>query len=391
LLKHFEKIILVLAFMCMMISLFFVNAKIGTYRQTIIDKKAESQNKISGGDVLPVLDLSGFHGVNSIKDPRNLIDVIGRGYSPRAGLFMPAPYVLCKSEKCNYLVNIKDNSCPFCKTEFDPIAKETTMDDDIDNDGIPDLIEQKHRDFLNFLNPDDGYVDEDHDGFLNNEEYAAGTVMNDASSYPDLALILRQVRVFKRRIPFVFSNLRTVESDNKKDWKMMLTAGNTTLTKQLGDSVSGFTILDINESQNALTIQSADKELYEMPLRTPVLEKKDSAYLVFMYSRRRSDFRIVLSRFAQLKRNGEVLELKKEMNGTLVTQYYKLIIESPKVVKVGKLDAAKEKIVAEYTIPTLNVKKDFELSESGMNSDENGRMGQRLPGEDRENSERNFR
>ncbi|MFA6814885.1 MAG: hypothetical protein WCS73_01140 [Lentisphaeria bacterium] len=376
----------------MMISLFFVNTKIEMYTQTIKEKKAESQTKISGGEVLPTLDLSGFNGVGSIKDKRNLIDVISHGFSSRSGLFTPAPYVLCKSEKCNHLVNIKDDICPFCKTEFDPIAKETTMDDDTDNDGIPDLIEQKYRDFLNFLNPDDGFMDKDEDGFLNNEEYVAGTLMNDAESFPDLALLLRKIRIFKRRIPFVFSNLRTVESDNKKDWKIMLTAGNQTLTKQLEDSVDGFKLLDINEGQNILTIQSSDKELYQMPLRKPVLETKFSAYFVFLASRNRNDIRILLRRFAQLKRNGEVLELNKKINGNLVTQYYKLNIETPEIVKIGKLDASKEKIVVEYTIPKLNIKKDFELSQSNRSDNGIEENGRRPPGEDRRGtSRRSFR
>jgi len=62
------------------------------------------------------------------------------------------------------------------------------FDTDIDNDGLPDHVEEKHA-FLDRNNPGDALLDQDGDGVNNLREYRAGTRSDDINSQPNKAAL----------------------------------------------------------------------------------------------------------------------------------------------------------------------------------------------------------
>ncbi len=86
------------------------------------------------------------------------------------------------------VLNSADN-CPMIsnplQTDTDGDGEGDACDSDDDDDGLPDTFEEQHA-FLDPLNSADALLDQDGDGFTNNEEYTLGTDLNDATSNPGI-------------------------------------------------------------------------------------------------------------------------------------------------------------------------------------------------------------
>lgn len=113
--------------------------------------------------------------------------------------------IRCYNPACAKPIPFDAKICPFCKTKQpEPIDKNTL---DSDEDGIPNVIEQKYG--LDPYDKVDAYLDLDGDGFLNIEEYQAGTDMANAEDSPEPIAKLRWFKTYQHPFNLRFQAVST--------------------------------------------------------------------------------------------------------------------------------------------------------------------------------------
>lgn len=370
--KHYEKLILGACLLCLIGGIFLVVNGVTGEQKRLETTFSDANTKVNGKNILPALDLSSFKTVaDSLQDVRVKVAFLEPVKDAKKGSLLQAKrYIICKNFRCGNLIHVKMDKCIFCGQLQDPY-RDTTPEDDTDSDGIPDLEEQKWE-FLNYLDPYDAYFDYDGDSFLNIEEYRAKTAMDDADEFPPLALLLRVIQVAKRKLPFQFVRLRTLDSELKTDWKLefQLASGARQSVKFNEEIVRGYKITSVNEAKDAVTVESSDGKSYTMPMGQVVEEEIPTAQMLFLTYRERNSRKSYINR----KINEEFF-LEKMKAGAPSREFYRILSGTNREdLLIGQLDAEKGKVVAEFKLKPLDAKKDFlpEVDGSGI---------QRNPGE----------
>ncbi len=361
--KHFEKLILVACLLCILLGIYVMVNGVRAGREKINRQYESAVQEVKGDKILADLDITKLRAVRDcVSDQRVNIAINPPEIDNKKGaLLYPKRYILCKRPSCGYVVSINDEKCPFCSMLFDPF-KETTMEDDTDQDGIPDLVEQRTY-FLNYLDPFDARFDQDGDGFLNVEEYQLGTKMDDPESFPDLVHLLRIQDVRKIQLPFVFLTVKTLDSANKDDWKVDFDFGRGFRQQiRINEDIArtGFTVSGISADRTTVTVKSRDGTTYQMKEKQTVREEVATVSMRYLLTRNRreaSDRRLFVPLFLKV---GSDFTLKKQSGETLIEEYYRILRGTSKDdVVIAKLDAPKGNLVVEYTILPLDIKRDF--------------------------------
>ncbi len=357
LIKHYEKLILGACLLCLIGGIFLVVNGVTAEQKRLEKTFQEANAEVGGTKILPALDMSHFASVrNSLQDERLRLAVLEPSKDAKKGsLLQSKRYVLCKNQQCGNLIHVRTDKCAFCGRTQDPY-KDVTPEDDTDGDGIPDLVEQKSG-FLNYLDPYDAYFDYDGDGFLNIEEYRAGTDMQDPDDFPPLALLLRVIQVVNRQLPFQFVRVRTLDSELRSDWKMEFQVGRgPRVAVKFGEEIlPGYKIINVNEAKNAATVESRDGKSYNMPVGQVVEEETATAQMLYLASRERSS-----RKFFVVRKIGEEFFLEKDKNGSAYQEFYRIISGTDRDdLLIGQLDEEKGRVTAEFKLKRLEVKKDF--------------------------------
>ncbi|NLZ64203.1 MAG: hypothetical protein GX902_10390 [Lentisphaerae bacterium] len=360
--KHYEKFILGACLLCILLGTFIAVNSVRAGQEKVRREYEDAITGVEGSKVLPELDLTTLLAVpDCVKDKRiNLAINQPRVDDKKGSLLYPKRYVICKNPSCGMVSHISEEKCPFCNFVFDPF-KETTPEDDTDQDGIPDLVEQKTY-FLNYLDPFDAFFDFDNDGFLNIEEYQLKTKMDDPTSFPDLAHLLRVQDVRNIQLPFVFLTVKTLDSTNMADWKVDFDIGGGRKQQaRINETIrNGFVVTAISPDRATVTVKGPDGTVYQMTEKQIVREEVATVSMLYFLSRYRSDIRNRRLIVPMALKIGSEFTLKKNQGEVIVEEHYRILSGTAKDnVVMAKLDAPKGNVVVEYTIQPLNPRKDF--------------------------------
>ncbi|MGI6354785.1 MAG: hypothetical protein ACOX6W_06775 [Lentisphaeria bacterium] len=375
LLRHYEKIILSLTLLLLLGGIFLVMVMFGETRDKLAEEWRLAQNQASGGGLVELLDPSKFTAEANLTDSRKILAINAQSREDRKGsLLEPNRYIKCSKPDCMYLIPLSSDVCPFCATTQPELGKDAGEGDDSDNDGMPDLFEQRYA-FLNPYNPADATQDYDNDGFLNIEEYRAGTALDDPDSFPPLGNLLRFVRIFRRPLPITLRSVDEGRSDDKTKWDVSVSVWdntrrrNVTRTIRIGDKANDFELLDIfREGTGAAAVYQVDvcpadqkDDVYRLSQGKTELNKATTVQMVYLASRQREHARTILQRFSMFRNVGDEFPLAKRKSTGPLVEYYRLKAadEAAKTVVIEQLDQAKGNPVAEITLSPLTPATDF--------------------------------
>jgi hypothetical protein len=369
--KHYEKLILGACLLCLIGGIFLVVNGVTGEQKRLEATFSDANSKVGGNKILPALDLSGLQTVTaSLQDSRTRVAITEPVKDAKKGSLLQAKrYILCKNFKCGNLIHVRMDTCIFCGQAQDPY-RDLTPEDDTDQDGIPDLEEQRWE-FLNHLDPYDAYFDYDGDGFLNIEEYQAKTALDDPDDFPPLAMLMRVIQVAKRKLPFQFSRVRTLDSELKTNWKIEFIVGRSTRLSVKFDEeiVPGYKIIAVNDAKDAVTVETSDGKRYTMPSGELVEEEIPSAHMLYLASRDRNSRKFFLSR-----RIGEDFFLEKMKAGAPHREFYRVLSGTSRDdLIIGQLDAENGKVIREFKVNPLDPKKDFIPEVEGSGAQRNAR------------------
>lgn len=375
LLRHYEKIILGLALLCLLGGALLVMVMFGETRDKLVEELRQAESKAGGGGLVELLDKSLFTAEANLNDSRKILAINAQSREDRKGsLLDPNRYIKCSKPDCMYLISLSSATCPFCGTAQPDLGKDASEGDDSDNDGLPDLFEQRYA-FLNAYNPADATQDYDNDGFLNVEEFKAGTQLDDPDAFPPLANLLRFAKIFRRPLPVVLRSVDEGRSNDKTKWDVGVSVWdnarrrNVSRTIRIGEKINEYELLDISREgagdaavyQVTICPAGQKDDVYRLTQGKTELSKITTVQMVYLASRQREQARAVLQRFAIVRNVGDEFPLNKRKSTGIITEYCRLKAadETAKTVVVEQLDQAKGKPVAEITLPPLNPTTDF--------------------------------
>ena len=374
--KHYEKLVLTVCLLCLCLGVLMVAASFNKTRNDLLAGNQKAANDVKGGDLVQPVK-SDVMGLESyLNDPRKAVNVLGpelpkdpkQVKDDKASLLSAAQFIVCVNPECHKLIDLRTDKCPFCKTEQPELAKNTGEEQDTDEDGIPDLVEQKYT-FLNFRNPNDAREDYDNDGFLNIEEIQAGTDPADAESFPPLAMLCRSMRVFRQNLPFKLIEIDRNRTDDQSKWDIAVMCWNPKMRKMrrtattVGSTVGGFTITKAGfDGTNAWIDAHPEKkpqEVYHFVQGQDVPNKNLSVAILYLASRHASDARALTARFVQRRTVGDEFRISKLPNAPQFFEMYRLkeVSEKTNVAKLALIQDGKETQVIE--VPPFNREKDF--------------------------------
>jgi hypothetical protein len=376
--KHYEKVVLGFFLLLLLLSGVLVLGAFDRSKKELEQKKQEAVSKAKGGSILPTLDPARFTAEENLRDTRKTLAIVNTAKDdPKGSLIVPNRYVKCFSEKCNYLLALSSDTCPFCDTKQLELGKDSEEGDDTDGDGIPDLVEQKYPAFLHYLNPQDARQDYDNDGFLNIEEYRAQTAMDDPDVFPPLGNLVRCIKTFRRPLPLQLRNVDTYNSTDKAKWEIALnyfdvrTQRQRSRTLLIGESFMDFKLLDAGfdgegDTAAAFAIISPVNDpntRYRLAQNLTVTSNDVTVQFVYLYNRMREYQRLVLTRFVTVKNVGEEFHLQKQKSTGLHTEYYRILAadETKNTITIGRLEAPKGEVNLEIQVPPYNLNDDVGL------------------------------
>lgn len=218
--RHYEKMILGACLVFLILGLLLIADNYEKTQETLKGDMRKSERRLDEGSFVEPLDEKAFAiAPAALGDRRRAFDILGlasgnRPARPQGSLLSPSEYICCKEDDCRAIILMTEATCPFCKTEQPPLTADEDVGEDTDGDGIPDAVEKKYPLFLSIDNSQDARQDYDNDGFLNVEEYRAGTAMDNPYDYPDLGTLLRFVRVFQYDLKI---QLRDIDRNGLED------------------------------------------------------------------------------------------------------------------------------------------------------------------------------
>ena len=287
--KHFEKIILAVCLVCLVWSI-----KAVSDHETQDEEKTKEAitkmtvEKVAKGDKLVErLDPESLPQLDEmLSAPLLRLNLESNGVRNAPALFDGGQYVICKNSKCGYAIPFSATQCPYCHVAQEEIAPEPQPTDDLDQDGIPDL-DEKANPILNYRYPYDAMVDYDGDGFLNIEEFRAGTDMEDATRRPSLAYLLRRVGPAKHSdLPIVLKRVKAFDSDSST-WKASLSLNGSPRTSDYKAEAkihgTEYTLVSI-PSTSSIVIRAANGTEYTLTLNQTGKENAYSVEFVYLTS-----------------------------------------------------------------------------------------------------------
>ena len=285
--KHFEKFILAVCLVCLVWSIKSVSdheaQDAEKTKQAISAMTVEKVAK--GTKLVERLDPESLEQLDDMLNNRMLqLNLQSNGTRNAPGLFDGGQFVICKNAKCGYAIPFHTDTCPFCGTAQLAIGPDPLPTDDLDQDGIPDLAE-KANPILNYRYPYDSMADYDGDGFLNIEEYRAGTDMQDATRRPPLAYLLRRYAAAEHaELPVVLKRVKAFDND-QSTWKAMVSIQKSTRTVDLkaGAEIAGtaYTLTAI-PTTSSIVIKDAAGNEYTLTLNQTGREKDFSVDFIYL-------------------------------------------------------------------------------------------------------------
>ena len=298
--KHYEKLILAACLVCLIWYISKIDAqerqesiRTGDVSRSISSLvRADKLLEEKPADALPtlnqMLNVPAAHA-NFTTSPN------GRN---KPGFLDYGSYIICKGEDCISILPYSTDKCPDCETVQDPPAPEVLATDDLDKDGIPDLVEKEMLG-INYRYPYDATEDFDGDGFTNYEEFLAQTDVNDAMSRPALAYLLRVDGEIKHNnLEYILERVSDGGgSPSKADWKVTFKyrGKSRAETLRLGNDVkhlAGYKLSDIAGDRTNVTLTNDKGDNYVMQLGKPTQEKGVSIPLTYLRSHDRYARRI---------------------------------------------------------------------------------------------------
>lgn len=227
---NYDKLILVVILVGLLLSAFFLFMKIGRKRQELTEaawgKMIVVPKKVESIDPL----LAHFDQMKSV-----LIAPFQAGqFSNR--MFISELRVSCV--ECQKPIPFDASVCPFCQAKQPAGIPPDEIDSD--GDGIPDKYEREHG--MNPMDANDAALDMDNDGFSNIEEYRDGTKLDDASDYPSPAAKLRTIRIASN--PFKLRFQGEARMSKGVFYQLNLRSLERTFFVRIGDELEGFKVME---------------------------------------------------------------------------------------------------------------------------------------------------
>lgn len=257
--RHYEKLILVICLLLLLFSLKYVSGSRDEAKKLTEQVATEVKTIVRSDNLMEEMSADSFESLDEIiEDPLTKVDIID---SPNGrtstGLLEGGAFIICKNLKCGYILPYSTDVCPWCHTAQEKIGPEMPEDYDLDKDGIPDIFE-KATTFLHYRYRYDAMEDYDSDGFLNIEEYRAGTALDDPNSRPSLAYLLRVAKAEREELPVTLKRVKPSGSANPRDWKANFNvAGGRAVDVKMNGAVpnmNGFKVTEFSSDQQSVTI-----------------------------------------------------------------------------------------------------------------------------------------
>ncbi len=377
--KHLEKLILGLALIALLASIALLLGSLAKTRAAVAQMDTEVQDAANGGgDIEPLVPETDFPDVAAVlTDPKVKFETLPAEGTPplRGSLYEPVDYIFCYNEACNKLIPYAADKCPFCATEQPPKKDGGPKSSDRDNDGIPNHVEQKYP-FLNPDNDSDARQDQDQDGFLNVEEFAASTDMESATVFPPLGALLRIGKLVDKPLPIMLKKISRNNSDDpalwnitvqtydaaKKTWRSRLTA--------VGKTIDGYTVSKAALEEPAkqggkqtgvvVVAPEAGGEPYTLKENVPTNDHDQYVRLGYLVSRNAQDLTRGGVRFF-VNKVGDTITLTRGRDPDLITEKYQIESIAADGVMILRTEppAAPGAEPVRIKVPPFNPKTDF--------------------------------
>lgn len=293
--KHFEKIILAVCLLCLIWSIKAVSdhgTQEATQTATALEQMSDKRKVATGDKIIDEFDPNSFESLESmLHHPLldfNFQSIQKNQNSTGAGLFDTGEYIICKNRDCNLALRYDADRCPDGHLQ-EKKGEETKPEDDLDRDGIPDLFEKEHPEVLHYRDPYDAMEDYDEDGFLNIEEYRAGTDLQNSTQRPPLAFLLRRYgKAFYTDLPITFQDVKKVyDTSDPNAVKGVFFINGVKKDVKAGGKLpdTNYVLLSFTPDSRAAVIRDeTDGTEYTLPKNTPVKEKKPVIDFLYLAS-----------------------------------------------------------------------------------------------------------
>lgn len=293
--KHYEKLILAVCLIILIMGIKLVDGKERAARAQTEDLRNQVERLIKAKKIIEVIEQVRFATLDHMLQlPGNNLELAQSPNGKEAPqLFAGGQYVVCKGESCGYILPYLAEKCPVCQTEQDAIGKDPQPEDDLDGDGLPDAYE-KATAGLHYRYPHDASGDLDNDGFTNYEEYRAGTDPNNAQSRPALAYLLRVTGApARQKLPLQLTRVSDGGApEDKNEWRatFQVQGQRRPIGAKIGKKINGtdFTVKDISQNRTLVTIANSQGDEFEAEVKKDILEKNQSVPFVFLTSHHRN-------------------------------------------------------------------------------------------------------
>ena len=231
LIKHYEKIILVVVLGIFVFSLMWL---IDVFQFISKEKASSIVITADKGVYKPVKDNNSYNSLTIFSEDKLWLDSKKRNTSPDSPDYIltftdfMVPFKIARSNAPNAgnklipYIYYKNGICPISKEKI-ALAQEAVIDKeslDTDKDGIPDSIEKKYN--MNPKKSQDIYEDVDNDGFSNIQEYRYNpNGISDKTEHPPLIGRLILLKVSNTKIPLILKKI-IKHGDNKENWDIQV-------------------------------------------------------------------------------------------------------------------------------------------------------------------------
>ena len=199
LVRHYDKLIVVVVLIGLVISLFYLTNSAGPARSREKDQYKRQIDALQPTSAN--LGAIGMSDYQTAEQQMRLPIQLELPDAKTAGFLVPETRVICVIKDCKKLIPYSARTCPFCGGD-QPLPQEENPELDTDGDGIPDKEESKWG--LNPYDASDASGDLDGDLFTNLEEYQAKTDLKDPKSHPPYTVLLRVKETHGKKLPMLF-------------------------------------------------------------------------------------------------------------------------------------------------------------------------------------------